>query len=207
MPLGGANIGWVETDPPDTASAGLGDDEFRSLKTALRNALDSEHNWPSGGGADTGYHRLGSARVFVGTQSTVSSSGTIGRLQLTSDTSRLFGVGSGGTSLFGGATVLLHGTFPTGGVPQRSYWAVEMGQSTADLATADGSVTFDNSGFSSVPRVCITSLKRSIADNTPIVSSITEITTTTFAYVCQFNSGTSAIGTRVQYIAIGDRTL
>src|SRR5690242_18663246 len=96
MPLGGINAGWDETVPADSENAGLGAGRIRSLETTVQQVLDSEHNFPASGGANTGYHRLGSARAFYGTQSTVSSSGTDGRLMVTSDTSRLFGTGSGG---------------------------------------------------------------------------------------------------------------
>ena len=150
MPIGGSNIGWDNTSPADTESAGLGDDRIRSLKTSLQEGLDNEHNWASGGGANTGYHRLGSARPFYGTQSAVSSSGSDGRLMLTSDTSRLFGVGSGGTVLLGGPTVLSIDSFP-GSTPQRHYWAIEFGVVTASSGTAN--ITFPNSGFSGVPFV------------------------------------------------------
>src|SRR5689334_10227962 len=125
MPLGGVSILWNENSPADTDSAGAGAGEIRSDKTSIRNAVGSEHNWPSGGGPSTGYHLLGSARAFVAAQSLVSSSGTDGRLMVTSDTSRLFHVGSAGTSYLGGQNDLSVGSSPVGG--QRFYWAIEFG--------------------------------------------------------------------------------
>lgn len=143
-------ISWNESNPQDTDSAGLGDDEIRSLKTALRVGLDSEHVWPSGGG-DAGVHRYGAARTYYGAQSLVSSSGTDGRLMQTSDTSRFFHVGSGGSSLIGGASVLLHNSFPDT-APQRHYWAVESGEGR----TASGATTVAYaSGFSGVASVVL----------------------------------------------------
>lgn len=50
MPIGGSNIGWDAGQPADTENAGLGDDRIRSLKTSVQEALDNEHNFPSGGG-------------------------------------------------------------------------------------------------------------------------------------------------------------
>lgn len=146
-------IGWNEGAPQDGDSAGLGDDEIRSLKTSVRIGLDGEHVWPSGGG-DAGVHRLGSARPYIGTQSLVSSTGSDGRLMHTSDTSRLFGVGSGGTTFLGGPTVLSAGSFPGGAAPQRYHWVMEFGEGK----TASGSTTIiiPNSGYSGVPFVQIT---------------------------------------------------
>ena len=151
MPIGGSNIGWDNSSPPNSESAGLGDSRIRSLKSSVQEALDNEHNFASGGGANTGYHRLGSARPYYGTQSLVSSSGSDARLMLTSDTSRLFHVGSAGTSLIGGPTVLSIASYP-GTVPQRHYWAMEFGTDTT-ASNGSVSVTFPNSGFSGVPWV------------------------------------------------------
>lgn len=152
MPIGGANgIGWDESSPSVSESAGLGASRIQSLETSLRQALDSEHNWPSAGGANVGYHRYGSARAYVGTQSQVSSSGSDGRLMQTSDTSQLFGVGSGGTTLLGGPRVISMADFP-GTVPQRFQWVDEWGYG---VTSSSGStvVTIPNSGYSGVPYV------------------------------------------------------
>ncbi len=150
-----ANIGWDESTPADTESAGLGDDRIRSLKTSLRQGLAAEHTWPSGGG-DSGVHLLGSARAYFGTQSAVSSSGTDGRLMQTSDTSRLFHVGSGGTSYVGGAQALSVGSFP-GVVPQRHHWVEEFGYSVLPSSGTE-IITIPNSGYSGVPYVFLTSV-------------------------------------------------
>lgn len=153
-----ATIGWDESVPSDTESAGLGDDRIRSLKTSLRQGLDDEHDWPSAGG-DAGKHRRGSAKVYVGSQSAVSSSGTDGKLMHASDTSRLFGVGSGGTTLIGGPRVIQAADFP-GAVPQRHAWVEEFGIATTGAPNGAGSsstvgITFPNSGFSGIPYVFV----------------------------------------------------
>ena len=109
--MSGVTIGWDESIPPITEQAGLGYARIQSDKTSTRQGLDAEHGWPSAGGL-SGFHRLGSARAFVGTQSRVSSSDTDGRLMVTSDSSRLFGVGSTGTVLLGAAAMLSMGSFP-----------------------------------------------------------------------------------------------
>jgi hypothetical protein len=147
---GASGIGWDENTPADTESAGLGDDRMRSIKSSTRQGLDDEHNWPSSGGNNVGYHRYGSARPYYGAQSAVSSAGTDGRLMMTSDSSRLFGVGSGGTVLLGGPGMLSIGSGLA--FPQRYHWVEEVG---AGMTNASGylQVTFPNSGYSGLPYV------------------------------------------------------
>ncbi len=146
-------IGWDESLPSDSENAGLGDDRIRSLKTSLRIGLDGEHVWPSGGG-DVGIHRLGSARPFYDVQSLVSSTGTDGRLMVTSDTSRMFHIGSAGTMFLGGASVPSVGSAPVGG--QRFYWAMEFGKEELSIGAKTVFVTIPNSGYSGLPFVQIT---------------------------------------------------
>jgi hypothetical protein len=102
MALGGINAGLNVNTPSGTSSAGLGDEDLRSIKTTFQQVLDSEHIFPSTGGAGSGAHRKGSAVAFVGTASAVSSTDTDGRLMVTSDTSRLYHVGSAATLYLGG---------------------------------------------------------------------------------------------------------
>lgn len=152
MPIGGADgIGFDEAVPSDGEAAGLGDDRIRSLKTSLRQGIGSEHNWPSAGGNAVGYHLYGSARPYYGLQSAVSSSGTDGRLFMASDSSRLFGVGSGGTTYLGGPAVISAGSFP-GSLPQRAIWQEEWGIG-ATGSGASLTITVPNSGFSGAPYV------------------------------------------------------
>lgn len=141
-------IDWSEGVPQGSDSLGQGDEVIKSLKSSIRIGLDAEHIWPSGGG-DAGVHRLGSARPYYGTQSLVSSSGTDARLMMTSDTSRLFGVGSGGTVFIGGAGVISMASFPGMAAPQRSHWVEETG--TANTSNGDtGLVSFANA-YQGVP--------------------------------------------------------
>jgi hypothetical protein len=150
--MNGVNIGSFDLNvPADTESLGLTDDRIRSVKSTFQQVFDDEHTFASSGGAGTGYHRYGSARPYVGTQSRVSSAGTDGRLMYASDTSRLFGVGSEGTVFIGGQTVVSLGTIP-GSLPQRHIWVEEVG---AGMTNASGNliVAFPNSGFSGLPYV------------------------------------------------------
>jgi hypothetical protein len=150
MPIGGSNIAWDNTTPADTESAGQGDDRIRSMKTSVQQALDNEHEFPTGGGAGTGSHRSGAARTYYGLQSEVSAVQN-GRLMTTSDSSRLFGVGSGGTVLLGGSNVISAGSFPDT-VPQRHHWVEEFGEGQVKTSTVT-TVTIPNSGYSGRPYI------------------------------------------------------
>lgn len=141
-------IGWSEGVPDGSDSLGQGDEVIKSLKSSIRIGLDSEHIWPSGGG-DAGVHRFGSARPYIGAQSLVSSTGSDGRLMLTSDTSRLFGVGSGGTVFIGGPTVISAGSYPGGAPPQRFTWVMEfgIGQTKSGLTNITYPSTYSGAPF------------------------------------------------------------
>lgn len=195
-------IAWDENSPPDSESAGLGDDRIRSLKTSLRVGLDGEHVWPSASG-DAGVHRLGSARPFYGVQSLVSSSGSDGRLMHTSDTSQLFGVGSGGTSLIGGATVLSCGSFP-GTVPQRHYWAVDFGAGVTD-SSGSATVTIPNSGYSGIPNVFVTQTNAVIVGS-PRIMWVNLKSASAF-HVSSVNQSFIGIATNFDWMSIGSRVL
>lgn len=181
------SIGWNEGSPQDGDSAGLGDDEIRSLKTSVRIGLDGEHVWPSGGG-DAGVHRLGSARPYVGLQSLASSTGTDGRLFHASDTSRLFGVGSGGTVFIGGPTVISAGSFPGGAAPQRSLWVEEFGEGKTVSGTTI--VSLPNSGYSGKPYVTLTAY-----DPAGSVAQIMYLTSVTATQFTARSSATNLLGT------------
>lgn len=197
-------IGWDESKPADTDSAGLGDDEIRSLKTALRTGLDGEHVWPSGGG-DAGVHRYGSARAYYGTQSRVSSSGTDGRLMVTSDTSRIFHVGSTATSFLGGPAVISAGSYP-GSVPQRHYWAMEFGKVLTLGASASTDVTIPNSGFSGVPFVLVTNATTEAGGGGAYLR-VEDQSNTGFTIVSYQTTGGLFAGIYCDWLSIGTRAL
>lgn len=201
MPLGGSSILWNEAAPADTDSAGAGAGEIRSDKTAIRTAMGSEHFWASGGGANTGYHLLGSARAFYDLESNVSSSGTDGRLMVTSDTSRLFHVGSAGTMFLGAQRAISMGSAPVGG--QTFHWVTEVGE-VRSAVDGTAAVTIPNSGYSGVPFVTA-SVSTTFAATGAVSVQINAKTPTTFAAFTFDNTGTGlravfnwmSIGTRV----------
>jgi len=194
-------INWDENKPAGQDSLGIGDDQIRSDKSAIRTAIDAEHVFPSTGG-DAGVHRFGSARPYYGAQSLVSSTGSDGRLMATSDTSRLFGVGSGGTVFYGGATVLSAGSFP-GTTPQRFYWAVEFG--AVQSSTTTTTVTFDNSGFSGVP---FTTVSAVTTRTNPITVHMATISQAGFTARCWLaDTGSTTSNVTIMYHSIGTRVL
>lgn len=197
-------IGWNESSPDGADSLGLGDNEIRSLKTSLRQGLDAEHVWPSGGG-DAGVHRLGAARTYVALQSLVSSTGTDGRLFHASDTSRLFGVGSGGTTYLGGPTVLSAGSFP-GSLPQRAIWVEEWGEGkTVSGATT---ITIPNSGYSGKPYVLVTPILTSLAaDGGAAILWTSGVGKTTFAVNSRLTDGATTSSHSFVWRSVGTRTL
>lgn len=209
--MNGANIGTFDpSTPADTESLGLADDRQRSIKTTFQQVMDDEHNFPAAGGSVVGYHRLGSGRAFFAAQSLVSSSGTDGRFMVASDTSRLFGVGSGGTVLLGAGpgalsigSVTAHVSFP-----QRTYWVEEIGLGVTG-SDAAVTVTFPNSGFSGTPFTQLTN--QIIAGGNPALLSVkSEENATTFTVYSKTDgsgSGASVTGSRFFWRSAGTRVL
>jgi hypothetical protein len=197
MPIGGSNIGWDNATPADTESAGQGDDRIRSMKTSVQQALDNEHNFPAGGGANTGYHRQGSARAYYGTQSQVSAT-TDGRLMVTSDSSRLFAVNSNGTLFLGGQNVVSAGSQPTGG--QGFYWAEEFGD--GKCFSTETLVTIPRSGYSGRPYIFV-SLVNTVAAAGMV--GVNNFSKTTFGVGTWDEAGNASIAS-FHWRSIGTRT-
>ena len=205
MPLGGSDISWAVATPAGSESVGLGDDRIRSMKTSIASALDNEHNFPTAGGANTGYHRLGSARAHFGTQSRVSSGDTDGRLMVTSDTSRLFGVGSTGTALLGpGPLTPSFGSLVAITFPQRAYIAMEAGQATG--GTSIITVTFPSSGFSGVPFLLVVPTSTQTTHSMVFRASVVTQSGFTGAVV-DSSTGNVETSATVDWLSIGTRTL
>jgi|SRR3990167_4378205 len=198
-----ADILWNETAPADTDNAGGGDDDIRSLKTSMRHGLATEHVWPAATGA-AGVHLLGSGRPYYGVQSAVSSVGTDGRLMLTSDTSRLFAVGSGGTVLLGDTNLLSVGTDAGIARPQRAYWAMEFGRVL--VQSAGIAVPIPNSGFSGVPFVTASLVSTAATAPARVFVTIRALSADSFNIFTEDTTGTGQVAV-VDWISIGTRTL
>jgi hypothetical protein len=119
----------------------------------------------------------------------------------TSDTSRFFGVGSGGTSFIGGATVISAGSFP-GSVPQRNIWVEEFGQGK----TVSGStiIAIPNSGYNGTPSVYLTPY------NTNVVAQIlwlTNVSATQFTVKSSATDLAATSSTTFFWRTVGTRLL
>ena len=119
--MSGVTIGWDNAAPANTDLVGQGDDQIRSFKSNVQGGLAAEHLWPSGGGL-SGVHALGSARVFVGPASQVSSADTSGRLMFDSTNSKLHYVGVEGTAAIGGQTGVSMSTLLPPLSASSSFW-------------------------------------------------------------------------------------
>jgi hypothetical protein len=200
----GANVLWNENSPAETDIADAA--PIRSIVTSVRVGLAAEHAWPTSTGPGFGIHLLGSCRPFYDVQSNVSSSGTDGRTLVTSDTSRMFHVGSAGTMFIGGQNVISAGSQPQGG--QRFYWAQEFGVTGQLNGNTLNTITFPNSGFSGIPFVvasCLTTL-----DVTHLVTgafvTITRISATGFDVALTAGNGNFANNVQVCWMSLGTRT-
>lgn len=203
---GGTSIGWNENAPADSDAVGSGDDEIRSLKTSLRQALASEHAWPSAGGL-SGYHTYGSARAYVGVQSLVSSDGTDGRMMLASDSSHFFLLQSTGTVFGGGARALSAGSFP-GTTPQRHHWVVEFGTAvTPTSGSGLTTVTFPNSGFSGKPFVTASIEFDQQAQSSAAILNIASVGAASFSASARAYDNTVINGATFNWISVGTRVL
>ena len=158
--MNGQTISWDESKPANTDNVAQGDDQIRSDKTALRVALNDEHNFPATGGANSGYHRFGSARPFVGAASAVSSSGTQGRLMYNSTDSTLWNVGASGVDFLGGPGVLqnANASGTTNAVVNKFYWVAQFGTNRTGVGGAVSGHSFSGSGFSGKPILTVTPL-------------------------------------------------
>lgn len=169
------NIGWDESKPANTDDLGDGDDEIRSFKTAVRTGLSAEHLWPSSSGA-AGAHLLGSARVYVGARSAVSSDGTRGRLMLETDAYSLWGDGTGTGMVLLGSQFITTNNTPSGA----SYSANNKFFNSFQFGTGNcGSsgttlVTFGGSGYSGIPFVMVCAA--GTADLVAIVQTVSATT-------------------------------
>jgi len=105
MALGGISTVWDSTKPSVTSQAGVGYQDLQSIKSTLQQVVDSEHVFETTGGSNTGIHRKGSAVVFYGASSAISSTDTNGRLMIDSTNSRLHQAGSSNTMVLGGQYV------------------------------------------------------------------------------------------------------
>lgn len=87
-----SNSGWSKGLPSGSSALQLGDNDIRSNNSVLQAAWEEEHYFTDGSAGSAGVHKLGSARVFVGTTSHLSNptGDNDGRVMFTSDTTSLY---------------------------------------------------------------------------------------------------------------------
>lgn len=201
--MDGVTIAWDEAKPANTDQLGQGDDQFRSDKTALRSALNDEHNFPSTGGANTGYHRLGSARIFHGVNiSTVSSTGTEGRLMFADSPGALFYL-SATTRQFVGSVAGLSGN-DDDGFFNATYHApkFQCGDVTTSTSDATAIVTYDSS-FSGLPYTLLTP---QIGTSFFYVAKVLYASKASMTIQTADMTGVAQTGVKVNYMSIGSRS-
>lgn len=108
-------------------------------KIAFREALERHFFWRENSGLSAGIPRLssgsfgpGSARAYFATASKISSLTTIansGRLFVTSDTSRLYGLHSGASTLLGGLNMVMSFGSSIATIQSNTRWLVQSGSS------------------------------------------------------------------------------
>ena len=119
----------------------------------------------------------------------------------TSDTSRLFHVGSGGTVFLGGPTVISAGSFPGGAPPQRFHWVEEFG--IAQTKSGTTIVTYP-AAYSGEPFIFLTPIKNSPLDEAVWV---TAVGTGTFGVRSNATNDLNASSTTFFWRSIGTRVL
>lgn len=87
---------WSSQLPSGSSQIRQSDNQFRSHQSILEATLNEEHYFAStASNTSAGQHQLGSARVFSGAVSSVSTRADTGRLMWTTDARQLFHVGHG----------------------------------------------------------------------------------------------------------------
>ena len=132
-------IGWDETKPADADGAYTAASALRSLKSNIAGGLSTAIYWPGTGGssaASAGLPLPGVWRAFYGVESLVSTYAD-GALYITSDTSRLFGVGSGGTMLLGSSRMIEYATAPSS---PKNHWVLSSGTLSPGASFSAGNV-------------------------------------------------------------------
>jgi hypothetical protein len=81
--------GWNKDQPSGASLLRDADDMLRSDKSILQATLQQEHYFTDGSANSAGEHKLGSARIYSGASSAVSSSGQSGRLMWDETNSQL----------------------------------------------------------------------------------------------------------------------
>lgn len=191
-----SQIGWSESAPANGDNAGLGAQEIRSLKTALSTGLAEEHIWPTSSGV-AGPHKRGSARLYVGAKSVMSSDGTDGRMGYDTSNNLLHYLSSSGSGIVVGGYGAVVGVSGDGLVsPPAGHYFQQVfgtGRTNSSGTTALFWTDYGASNFSGRPTVLCTPVVTS-SNSYAAMSVITSTTTMALVYSVGVATGT-LIGT------------
>lgn len=209
--MSSTTIAWSETAPANSDIAGFGASQIRSLKTALSTGLGREHVWPTSTGL-AGAHAQGSARVYVGDASTLSSGDTDGRMMWVSggvgfSPQKMFYNGSEqATHVIGGRCVLMADQMltPLGSLTSH-YFSVEFGEGTLGISKSSVRVNFQ-SDYSGQPYVQVTNSNGN-ANGSLVFSALA---TASYVSVYAYDGATGALASpsvvaRFNWQSIGSR--
>ena len=202
--IGGRTVGWDNTVPAAGDDAGLGDDEFRSFKTSIQTLVDAEHEFSTTGGTNTGRHRPGSAMAHFDVESNVSAGDVAGRLYVTSNTTRLYtlGTSSSSASLFLGSTRVIEQAGTTGDT--NSIWVEETGMDN----TVGGPIGVAFSAVYNV-RPIVTCSAVSTGVSGPVFTSISSVSIGGFIGTSRYVIGgtTSPSASSIHWRSIGTKDI
>jgi hypothetical protein len=197
--MSSVTIAWTEATPADTDQVSAGAGDIRSILTAVRTGLAAEHVWPSSSGL-AGAHALGSARVFVGTSSQVSSADTAGRLMVDSSNSELWYVGSEASYRLGGQHDL---SIQTTFLPMSHGSRLVMSVTSLNQNTwPTGPIDFV--GFAGTPYVFVSLVTKSVSDLTGRFATIQNLTSGSCTVTVWEQTGVASTDTvNIHLMAIG----
>lgn len=150
-----ADFSTWNKDVPSGASLGRDiDNTMRSDKSILEAALNDEHYFESASSLSAGEHRRGSARVYVGTASQVSTVGDDGRLMFATDENALYVLSSTSTvkiqsvpdKVYAIYTTAAGGSFPDNSVTTVNYGTLEDASNASVVTGANWRFIAEKSG-------------------------------------------------------------
>lgn len=204
--MSNVTIGWNNATPTDSDLVGQGDDVIRSIKSNVQAALDAEHFFPAAGGA-AGAHRRGSARIYVGSSSQVSSADTDGRMMFNTTTGQLNYLSSTSSTIVGGRDVP-HYVRPPSALSR--YIAIDSGSATIRTSSSVGtetvSIVYGFSTYVAPPRIFLTleGVDRG-GDNEVYAPVVGEVNTQAFQVYWGGIANNSLSTATLNWLAIGEK--
>lgn len=194
-------MSWREDKPTgsDIPNSDLAD-LFRSQKTHFSAYVGKHFFWNDSSNASAGIPRLsdgspgpGSAHAFYGTASQVSHVSAGGKLMLTSDTSRFYGLHSAQSTLLGSPSAIVYGGGSVTTITPGTRWLVQSGSTFGTVVAARNfNLVFPIPYTATAPFV----------ETTPIASAATLVVTSGISTTAP----TTASGASVTVVVRGGNT-